>query len=481
VLTLLVRPLTGGSHRGSGFPEHLLTNIFEFPAGLNHPLLSLELKLDIADERMRMKFNKPSGSPASGVRRWGSPRQLVLASAASIAVAGLLSACSQLTETLTIAFVYVTSAKAAGPNNYGLVDVFEINSQSGHMRQIPTSPFPSGGRNPVAEAVSSDNTNLYVVNRDDNTIVQFIIGSDGKLYPQNTVNTPGVFPLAVSVAQTTLYVADTYQPLASCSPAAPCSGSIAVFPILPASGSVQVGKLQTNTSINSCNGLQYVPLTLPGASGHVITPTALKASGDGANLFVSAVDATANRGYLFAYAVGSIDCGGTVANPTLTPLPGSPYAAGVQPSAVTSDPSGTHVYVTDFASAAVLGYSVSSGGLAPVGGSPFASGNQPASITIDATGKFAMVAESQDSTVATYTINNGVLSRVGSFATGAQPVAVGIDPRLNKYAFTANFLGNNVSGYALNSDGSLFNTQYSPFTASANPTAVAAIPHNGSL
>jgi 6-phosphogluconolactonase (cycloisomerase 2 family) len=59
------------------------------------------------------------------------------------------------------------------------------------MRQIPTSPFPSGGRNPVAEAVSSDNTNLYVVNQDDNTIVQFIIGNDGKLYPQNTVNTPG--------------------------------------------------------------------------------------------------------------------------------------------------------------------------------------------------------------------------------------------------------------------------------------------------
>jgi len=62
------------------------------------------------------------------------------------------------------------------------------------MRQIPTSPFPSGGRNPVAAAVSTDYTNLYVVNRDDNTIVQFVIGNDGKLYPQNTVNTPGVYP-----------------------------------------------------------------------------------------------------------------------------------------------------------------------------------------------------------------------------------------------------------------------------------------------
>ena len=96
-------------------------------------------------------------------------------------------------------FVFVTSSKAAGPNNYGEIDVFEINSESGYMRQIPTSPFPSGGRNPVAEAVSTDNTNLYVVNQDDNTIVQFVIGNDGKVYPQNTVNTPGIFPLAVAV------------------------------------------------------------------------------------------------------------------------------------------------------------------------------------------------------------------------------------------------------------------------------------------
>src|ERR1700758_694491 len=136
---------------------------------------------------MGMKFNKPG--------------QLVLVAAASLGVAGVMAACPPLTAPLTVDFVYVTSAKAAGPDNYGVVDVFEINSESGHMRQIPTSPFPSGGRNPVADAVSTDNANLYVVNRDDNTIVQFTIGSDGKLYPQNTVNTPGVFPLAVSVAK----------------------------------------------------------------------------------------------------------------------------------------------------------------------------------------------------------------------------------------------------------------------------------------
>jgi len=445
---------------------------------------------------MRMKFNNLPGStetepgyPRTGLTlhggrflRKGGLGRLALLSVAGLAAAALVTACSQLTETLTVDFVYVSSAKAAGPDNYGEVDVFEINSQSGHMRQIPTSPFPSGGRNPVAEAVSPDYTNLYVVNRDDNSIVQFIIGSDGKLYPQNTVNTPGVFPMAVSVAKTSLYVADTYQPLPTCSPASPCSGSIAVFPILPAAGSVQAGKLQTGSTINSCSGLAYLPLAVPGASSHIIVPTAIYASASNTNLLVTAVDTTANTGYVFAYSVGSIDCGKTAAYPALTPLPGSPYPAGVQPSAVTSDPGGTFIYVTDFASSDVLAWALSGSGLTSVSGSPFATGNQPSSITIDATGKFAAVAASQDSSVTTYNISNGALSRVGAFATGLQPVAIGIDPRMNKYVFTADFLGNTVSGFALDANsGSLLNTQYSPFKSNANPTAVAAIPHNGSI
>ena len=450
---------------------------------------------------MRMKFNKTTGGPATrpgspsrdpeaaasasttgfgpGLRLRGGLGQLLVVSVAGLGVAGLMTACSQLTQTLTVDFVYVASAKAAGPDNYGEIDVFEINSQSGRMRQIPSSPFPSAGRNPIAETVSPDNANLYVVNQDDNNIVQFAIGSDGKLYPQNTVNTPGVFPLAVAQANNTLFVADTYQPLPTCSPASPCSGSIAVFPILPKSGSVPPGQLMTGATINGCNGLTYLPLALPGAATDVIAPTAVNATANG-NLFVSAIDATTKTGYLFGYSVSTTDCGNPAANPVLTPLPGSPYPAGIRPSAVASDPAGNYVYVTDFKSANILAYAVTSSGLSSVGGSPFPTGNQPASIAIDATGKFALVAESQDSSVSTYSINNGVLSRVDSSATGLQPVAVGIDPRMNKYVYTANFLGNNVSGFALNQDGSLLNTQFSPFTANANPTAVAAIPHNGS-
>ena len=61
----------------------------------------------------------------------------------------------------------------------------------------------------MAEAVSADYGSLFVVNQDDNTIVQFVIGTDGKLYPYNTVNTPGIFPLAIAANKSNLFVVDT--------------------------------------------------------------------------------------------------------------------------------------------------------------------------------------------------------------------------------------------------------------------------------
>ena len=64
--------------------------------------------------------------------------------------------------------------------------------------------------------------------------------------------------------------------------------------------------------------------------------------------------------------------------------------------------------------------------------------------------KFAYVANSQDSNVTAYSISNGALTSIGNYSTGTQPVAIGIDPSLNQYLYTANFLGNTVSGFQLN-------------------------------
>ncbi len=430
----------------------------------------------------------PQGAATAGAANTGRLRSgfsLLLISAASLLAATLVTACSQFTQTLTVDFVYVASSKAAGANNYGEINVFEVNSESGRMRQIPTSPFPSAGRNPVAEAVSADYSSLFVVNQDDNTIVQFVIGSDGKLYPYNTVNTPGVYPLAIAVNKSNMFVVDTYQPLPICSTAEPCSGSIAVYPLAaggssgnaPCTATTCIGPAAVNSGVNG----QFWPLTLSGAnSTHVIVPTAVNVLASGAYVYVTAYDSSVTPfvGYVFGFSVGS---GGV-----LTPLNGSPFAAGVQPSAIASDTSSSYVYVTDRAKANVRGYSVASGNLTALSGSPYPAGNQPSAIVVDPSYPYAYVVNSQDATVEAYSISSGKLGFLGSssspvtYTTGLQPVAIGIDPSTNHFLYTVNFLDNTVSGFELSpTSGALLDSQLSPFPSNDNPTAVTAIPHNG--
>jgi 6-phosphogluconolactonase len=411
---------------------------------------------------MPIKWKK-SGQLMSPTTRLRSRRSLLLVSAVSLAVAGLLTACQQLTGTLTADFVYVTCARGAGSDQFGVVNVFEINSESGRMRQIPTSPFASGGRNPVAEVVAPSNNTLYVVNRDDNTIEQFAIGNDGKLYPQNTVNTPGIFPVATTIQGKNLIVADTFQPLPTCSAASPCAGSIAAWPI-KSDDSLDTQNPFVNTSLNA----NYWPLTVPGSAGDVVTPTAITASGS--NVYVAAYDVTADTGFVFSFAVNGS---------SLAPLNGgAPMPTGRHPSAIVADSAGAFLYVTDSGSNNVLGYSINGSALTPISGSPFAAGNQPAAMVITKSGNLAYVANSLDSNITAYSVNAGSLTKIATFATDTQPVAIGIDPGLNQYLYTANFLANTVSGFRIDSStGGLVNSQFSPSAANPNPTAVAAIPH----
>jgi 6-phosphogluconolactonase (cycloisomerase 2 family) len=408
---------------------------------------------------MRMKFNKSS--------------QLLMVSAASLLAAGLVTACG----TLTTDFVYVASSRAAGPDNYGEIDVFEINVVSGSMRQIPTSPFPSGGRNPVAEAVSSDYSNLYVVNQDDNTIVQFKIGPDGKLYPQNTVNTPGIYPLAVAVHGSNLYVLDTYQPLPTCSNAAPCPGSVAVFPLLAASGTgstaTAAGGLGTPLT-NPANGAKYWPLAAPGNPSNVVLPTAINILASGSFAYVTAYDTTAGTGYIFGFSIAS---------GSLTALNGGAPLAGVaHPSAIASDSASKYIYVTDAATAKLYAYTINSNGSLTQLAGPIPTGNQPSAIAADPKHPYLYVANAQDGTVSGYSIaSGGTLTSIGTYTAGVQPVAIGIDPSTNSFVFTANFLSDNISDFQLDAtSGVLVHAQRSPYKSNAQPTAVAAVPHKTS-
>ncbi len=150
--------------------------------------------------------------------------RIALASVVTLGLGFGVTACG---PSNTIDFLYVTSSK----QNPGQINVYKVDSQAGALIPIPDSPYSSGGRNPVADVASANGKNLYVVNHDDNTVVEFAIGTDGKLYPQQTCNMPGSYPtqLAINKAGTYLYIVETYQPNYSTN--IPGPGALVVFPI----------------------------------------------------------------------------------------------------------------------------------------------------------------------------------------------------------------------------------------------------------
>ena len=181
-------------------------------------------------------------------------------------------------------------------------------------------------------------------------------------------------------------------------------------------------------------------LTVPGFSTDTIVPTAVTVLANSKAVYVAAYDksaynpggtttSNANPGWLFGYAVGS---GGA-----MTADSGSPYQAGVKPSAVTTDPISRFVYVTDFASNQLIGYTVlSSDALQFMINGPFRTGNQPTSIVIDPRGIFVYLTNSLDETVSAYSIAlpTGTpsadvgLGGVGASTTDTDPVSIIVDP-----------------------------------------------------
>jgi 6-phosphogluconolactonase (cycloisomerase 2 family) len=420
--------------------------------------------------------------------KFGKVGQVVLVSATALVVASLFTACG----TLTVDFLFVPTSKLTP----GQVQVYEVNSETGALRTIPTSPFPSGGRDPVAEAVSpapiGNIDSLYVANEDDNNITQFTIGTDGKLYPQSTVNTPGTFPmaLAVNAAGTYEYVVDTLGPTAGCSLTNPCPGVIAGYAMTTAAeaamtGSFGVGSLgQTcagstctlGTPVTNSNNLGYIPLQVsPTNTTTVLTPSGLHILNNGNFLYVTAysvnVNTNAFTGYLFGFAIGS---GGG-----LTPLNGgTPISLGSEPVAMASNSGSTTLYVVDEATNQIKSFSIQSNGTLTAAGTT-STGNQPSALVL-INDQYLYVTNSLDGTITAYSASSGSLTKVGSYATDADPIAVVGDPRNLGFLYTVNFLDNSLSGYKIDmTDGSLINTDHSPYSSTAQPTTITGIPHGG--
>jgi len=125
-------------------------------------------------------------------------------------------------------------------------------------------------------------------------------------------------------------------------------------------------------------------------------------------------------------AVFSIGPGGL-----LTPVAGTPFAAGSGTFSVVLDPTGTYVYAANRTDGTISGYTIVPGtttaalSLNPLGGSPYSSGTGVQALGIDSTGKYLLavaVGGSPDLTMYSFDIPvPGKLDPATSVATGIDP------------------------------------------------------------
>jgi 6-phosphogluconolactonase len=432
-----------------------------------------------------------TGAREQGKRMKGkSTGRAVKALLVSMAVGLGMTACSR---DYTVAYVYATTATAT---TQGAITAYSVDFQSGALQQLADSPIPSGGSNPITLVASPNGKNLYVLNHDTSTVVQFAIGTDGKLFAQATTNVvqgangvTGSFPTAAAIDPTGafLYVAFTYQ--SGFTTARPGPGGIAVYPINASSGAL--GTAVSNTSVGgatTANPLPYFPV---GMSPVGITASAL-------HNFVYVVEqdttttngVTTNVGNILAFSDGP-----TTGAPTgvLTPIAGTTTVnataltgtrAGTTPSAIAEDPSAHFLYVSDQATNQLYGYIVTNGGaLQSMSSSPFATGQFPLGVTVDPRGLYVYVANFGDNTLSVYTINqgSGTLSGVaGTSGVKTGPTCVTIEPALGIYLYTSNNEDDSVSAEQLNPhSGALTQVQGTPYTAGHLPTCAVSVA-NGS-
>jgi 6-phosphogluconolactonase (cycloisomerase 2 family) len=310
---------------------------------------------------------------------------------------------------------------------------------------------------------------------------EYSIGTDGKIYLQNTYNVTGSLATAIAIdaAGKFLYVTFTYQlgPNGQqlYSPASPGPGGVSIFPIN------SNGSLGTPSTLKVGNSPVGVVVSRPPAGGTAVfayvldqeTPTTPNAQvlGFSQNLSTGALTPTPGT------VITTDATGKTVA---------TGYRAGTTPSAIAEDPSARFVYITDEATNQLLGNVVANNGsLVPMVNGPFSTGIFPVGVTIDPRGKFLYVANFSSNTVGAYAIDVATGTPVGSVGSASTsvdtaPNCVTIEPALGIYLYSSNNLASTVSALKLDPhNGGLGQVQNTPFPSSGLPTCAVAVA-NGS-
>lgn len=410
----------------------------------------------------------------------------VITGGAAFALALGLTSCSR---DYTVGYVYAISAANA------TVSAYAIDYQTGILNQISGSPFAAVVSDPIKIVAHPSNQAIYVIGGangpDGNSVEEFQVGTDGKLYAAHTYNLSGTYPTGATVdtTGTFLYVTFTYQ--SGFTPAAPGPGGVSIYKInsdysLGTPITLNVGNNPVGVAVSA-----PVCVTSPLVSSN---PTCTTSSGSAAgvyNTYAYVIDqeTAAGKPTVLGYAQN-------MSTGALTPLSGTTTAssgllqgisAGVTPSAIAVDGTASFVYVTDQEANQIYGYSIArstTGNLTALQSSPYPTGSLPVDIIVDPRAEYVYTANSNSSTVGAYTINRatGSLSTVAgsNFTGGGGTNCVTLDPNLGTYLYATNFTDNSISGAELNSHtGVLSAVLNNPFPTANLPSCLVAV-GNGS-
>ena len=304
-------------------------------------------------------------------------------------------------------------------NGAGSVSVFSVNS-TGALTRVEGSPFAVGSTaNTSSVAFSPSGRLLAVANNTPGTVSTFAVNSStGALTPVTgspftgqsvafspsggllAVANPGFFSGSVSVLSVDSSGALTEV---TGSPVAAAGGPDSVA-FSPSGGLLAVGNGDNGTvsvfSVNSAGGLTPVSGS-PFATGGT-QPISVAFSPSGGLLAVANAGGVNGPG---AVSVFSVNPAGA-----LTPVTGSPFAAGAFPWSVAFSPSGRLLAVADQGAngpGAVSVFSVSSAGaLTQVTGSPVAAIPNPQSVAFSPSGRLLAVAHGGSRTVSVFSISD---------------------------------------------------------------------------
>lgn len=195
-------------------------------------------------------------------------------------------------------------------------------------------------------------------------------------------------------------------------------------------------------------------------------PNGLAIDPGGSFLYVST--AFGNSGDVEGFSINAV-------TGALTAMAGSPFASFLA-TGLKVHPSSKYIYVSDEVNG-IRAFSINGmGALAEIVGSPFVAGNEPFGVSMDLLGKFLYTANFVGNDVSGFSIdtNTGKLSPVpGSpFAVGVTPARAVVDT-LGLYLYVPDSFDNTVRAYSINQNGSLSAVPGSPFAATGAEDVMA--------